>query len=155
MRKGFTLVEVLISLSILGLLFGLGSVNFRDYARRQQLVSAARNLKGELRLVQIKASAGEKPSSCSSTNILSSYSFIIYANSYRIVANCSPGIIANIKTESLINGISMESNVNPILFKVLGQGTNISPVTPAVITLKQTGTNNEITVTVTAGGEIK
>jgi len=156
MRKAFTLIEVLISLSILGLLFGLGSVNFRDYSRRQQLVSAARNFKGELRLIQAKASAGEKPGSCSSTNTLSSYSFKrVNSTSYQILADCLGSRSVVIKTENLPDGITMTSTQNIISFKVLGQGTNVPQGRNAVITFTQVGTGNPATVTVTQGGEIK
>ncbi|MEK7061248.1 MAG: prepilin-type N-terminal cleavage/methylation domain-containing protein [Patescibacteria group bacterium] len=157
MRKGFTLIEVLISLTIIGLLFGFGFANFRDYSRRQQLLSVARNLKGQIRLVQSKASAGEKPDDikCNGTNTLSSYSFqIVSTTSYRTVANCMGGNVT-IKTENLPDGISMSPTSGIISFKVLGQGTNITAGGSFVITLTQTGTGSTSLVTVTAGGEIK
>ena len=157
MRKGFTLIEVLISLTIIGLLFGFGFANFRDYSRRQQLLSVARNLKGQIRLVQSKASAGEKPDDikCNGTNTLSSYSFqIVSTTSYRTVANCMGGNVT-IKTENLPDGISMSPTSGIISFKVLGQGTNITAGGSFVITLTHTGTGSTSLVTVTAGGEIK
>ena len=157
MIKGFTLIEVLISLTIIGLLFGFGFANFRDYSRRQQLLSVARNLKGQIRLVQSKASAGEKPDDikCNGTNTLSSYSFqIVSTTSYRTVANCMGGNVT-IKTENLPDGISMSPTSGIISFKVLGQGTNITAGGSFVITLTQTGTGSTSLVTVTAGGEIK
>jgi len=154
-RQGFTLIEVLISLTIIGLLFGFGFVSFRDYSRRQQLVSVARTIKGELRLVQSKASAGEKPASCNGANTLSSYSFqIINSISYKVAANCLAGNV-DIKTENLPDGISMSPASGTISFKVLGQGTNITAGGSFVITFTQAGTNNTSLVTVTAGGEIK
>ena len=39
--------------------------------------------------------------------------------------------------------------------KVLGQGTNIASGGSAVVTLTQTGVSSPITITITAGGEIK
>ena len=152
MRKGYTLIEVLVSLTIIGLLFGFGFASFRDFSRRQHLASVARTIKGELRLVQGKASAAEKPAGCN-TKILSSYSFRITPPSlYEVIANCSGGVNVTIKTENLPDGVTMTSTQNTISFKVLGQGiagTNV------IITLTQTGTNNQTTVTVTQGGEIK
>jgi len=157
MTKGYTLIEVLISLTVIGLLFGFGFANFRDFSRRQQLVSVARKIKGELRLVQSKASAGEKPADlkCNGVNTLSSYSFeITDTASYRILANCLGGDVV-IKNETLPEGISMTSTQNTISFKVLGQGNNITQGSDAVITFIQTGTDNSSLVTVTVGGEIK
>ncbi len=155
--KGYTLVEVLVSLTVVGLLFSFGFVSFRDFSRRQQLIGAVRTVKGEIRLVQSKASAGEKPDDvkCNATNTLSSYSFIrINSDSYQVTANCLGGSVV-IKTGSLADGISMTSTQNTISFKVLGQGTNIIAGGNAVITLTQAGTNKTALVTVTSGGEIK
>ena len=147
--KGFTLIEILISLTIIGLLFGFGFANFRDYSQRQQLLSVARNIQGELRLIQGKASAGEKPIGC---DTLSSYSFLINAASYQIAAVCGSGNMI-IKTEDLPSGITLTATGdNPVLFKILGQGIAGEGV---VISLTQTGTSNVTAVTVTKGGEIK
>lgn len=157
-RQGYTLIEVLISLTIIGLLFGFGFASFRDFSRRQHLASVARTIKGELRLVQGKASAAEKPDNvkCSGTNTLSSYSFqIVNSTSYKVTANCLGGNVDIWDVpKSLPDGISMSPTSGTISFKVLGQGTNIVSV-PIVITFTQAGTNNKSYVTVTAGGEIK
>lgn len=147
--QAFTLVEVLISLTVIGLLFSFGFVNFRDFSRRQALSAEARSMNGELRQVQSKAMVGEKPAGCTT---LSSYSFRINATSYQITAVCSNNSYS-VKTVNLSSGISSTvTGDNPINFKVLGQGITGGG---AVITLTQTETGNKATVTVTAGGEIK
>ena len=112
-------------------------------------MGVARSMKGELRLAQGKASAGEKPAGCVT---LSSYSFQISATSYQTAAVCSGGSVP-IKTENLPDGITLSvAGDNPIYFKVLGQGITGAGV---IITLTQTGTGNVTTVTITQGGEIK
>ena len=156
-ESGYTLIEVLVSLTIIGLLFGFGFVSFRDFSRREHLTSVARSIKGEMRLIQSKASAGEKPDdvNCNGANTLSSYSFqIVSATSYQIIANCLGGSVV-IKSASLADDISMASSQNTISFKVLGQGTDIPQGADAIITFTQAGTNNVTIVTVTSGGEIK
>ena len=152
MRKGFTLVEVLVSLTVIGLLFGFGFANFRDFSRRQAVASTGRMVIADLRLAQSKALSGEKPSSC--TGNLSTYNFVISTDSYWIDAVCS-GASVTTKTQPLPSGISMTSTQNTISFKVLGQGTNITAGGSVVITLTQAGTNNTSSVTVTSGGEVK
>lgn len=157
MRKGFTLVEILISLTVVGLLFGFGFVNFRDFSRRQQVLGEARAVAGELRLAQSKATVGEKPADvkCTGVNTLSSYGFqILDASSYKIVANCSGGSV-DIKSGSISDDIFISPTSGTVLFKVLGEGTNIVAGESFVITLTQTWTLNSQTVTVNAGGEIK
>lgn len=150
--KGYTLVEILVSLTVIGLLFGFGFASFRDFSRRQAVASAGRMVIADLRLAQSKALSGEKP--C--TGNLSTYDFtVISTTSYQINAVCS-GIVVNnviVKTQPLPSGILISSAPsNTISFKVLGQGISGSGVT---ITLSQTGTTNISTVTVSVGGEIK
>ncbi len=145
------------ALTIIGLIFGIGYVSFRDFSRRQALLGTTRSIKGDLRLAQEQATSGEKPDDfrCDSPNSLSGYSFNrVSANSYSLMAQCSGGNVVS-KEVNLPSDISLASNQNPIVFKVLGQGTDVPQATPAVITLTQAGTANTATITISASGEIK
>ena len=155
--KGYSLVEVLVSLAIVGLLFTFGFASFRDFSRRQHLISVARTIRGELRSIQSKATSGEKPTNaeCSGTNTLITFNFqVVSLTSYQVVAVCSGGSVT-VKSVTLPSDTTMSSNQNTISFKVLGQGTNVSAGSGAIITLTQVGTANTTTVTVTSGGEVK
>ena len=159
LTKAFTLIEILIAISIMGLVFGVGYASFRGFSRRQSLISFARKIKGDLSLARQKAMAGEKPESlsCNSPNTLSGYNFRLVSNTnYVLEAVCSGGIVAvEGKDIDAPGGVSMSyPSPNPIVFKVLGSGTNIVS-SDAQITLTQTGTGNTISVYVTKGGEIK
>ena len=156
-RLGYSLVEVLVSLAIVGLLFTFGFASFRDFSRRQHLISVARSIKGELRLIQAKAISGEKPEEveCTGVNTLITFNFqIVNPSTYQVVAVCSGGSVTT-KTETISDDTTMASSQNPISFKVLGQGTNVSAGAGAIITFTQVGTNSTATVTVTEGGEVK
>lgn len=72
-KKGFTLVEILVAIGIMSLIIGIGGISYRDYSNRQQVTSAAREIRSALRLAQTRAFSGEKPSGCNG-NLLS-YSF--------------------------------------------------------------------------------
>lgn len=156
--KGYTLIEILVGLTIIALLFGFGYVSFRDFARRQSINGFAKSVQGDLRLAQSRALSGEKPDDafCNTPNLLNTYDFKVYSNSeYKIEVSCSGGVITekdvNLPADILISTPS----VNPIRFKVLGQGTNIDSSEDVVVILTQSGTNNIATITITAGGEIK
>lgn len=140
------------SLTVIGLLFGFGFVSFRDFSRRQAVISAGRSVIGDLRLAQQKALSGEKL--C--TGNLSTYDFtVINTTSYQIKAVCSGAGSSSVivKTQSLPSGILISSTPgNTVSFKVLGQGMAGPGVT---IMLSQTGTTNISTITVSGGGEIK
>jgi prepilin-type N-terminal cleavage/methylation domain-containing protein len=167
--KGYTLIEILVGLAIIGLLFSFGFVSFRDYSRRQALAGAVKEVQGDLRLAQEDASAGLKPDdiNCNYDPItlagrfLNGYDFTVLSQSdpaeYEIRASCSGGNAASpTKDVTLASGITISvPSPTPILFKVLGQGTNIPGGTSAVITLSLIGLTDTATVTIGSGGEIQ
>lgn len=157
--KGYTLIEILITLTIIGLIFTFGYVNFREFSQRQALTGVARSIKGDLRLAQEWALAGNKPATANCTpnppNLLNGYYFRRNSSTnYIIEANCSGGTPSQVKSVDMPTDIVLTSfSVNPILFKVLGEGTNITG--SATITLTQTSTGNTRVITISQGGEIK
>lgn len=150
----FTLVELLVVLSISGIVMGIGFAGFRQYSQRQVLIAAAREVRGDLRLLQEKAISGEK--TC--TGRLDGYRFAILSGNtqYSMTELCS-GIGYNNKNKSIASGFTITATQEPILFKVLGQGTDIDiQVSPSsTITLTQTATGKTIPITVSANGSIE
>jgi len=61
MRRGFTLIEVLIVIVILGIIMAVGSVQFREFERRQAVVAAKRQVLADVRAAQADAASGRKP----------------------------------------------------------------------------------------------
>jgi len=157
LNSGYTFIEILVALTIVSLIFGIGYVSFRDFSRRQALQGVVRSIRGDLRLAQEEAISGQKPLDifCNSPNTLSGYYFdLITPNNYRLVAQCSGGNVTS-KDVTVAADISIAVSQDPIVFKVLGQGTNVPQATPAVITLTQAGTANTAIITITSTGEIK
>ncbi len=154
-KKGYTLIEILIVLVIMGLLFAAGYANYRDFSRRQQVISAMRALRSDLRLAQEQAIEGKKPPGCT---ILNGYKFSVQSpNLYEIDASCTSGDIM-VRTIPVPTGITISTPYpNPIIFNILGTGTNI-PTTPpgrTVLGLTQTLTGNFRSIIIYATGEIK
>jgi prepilin-type N-terminal cleavage/methylation domain-containing protein len=158
--KGYTLIEILVGLTIIAILFFVGYVNFRDFSRRQAISGAGKLLQGDLRIAQQLALSGQKPTdaNCAGTNNLNGYFFEISLSrtEYKIYASCSAGASAEItKTVTLPSGVTASyPSPNPILFKVLGQGTNLTNES-ATITLTQDATANTFVVTIGVGGDIR
>jgi len=151
-EHAYTLIEILVSLTIIGLIFGVGYISFREFARRQALAGAARSLRGNLRLAQEQALAGKKPIGCT---VLDGYRFSTVSESvYSIMAGCSNGNFSIGKNSvSFPIGVTMNPVPGDILFKVLGQGTDLG--SDVEVNLVQEVTGNTIKVTITTGGEIK
>jgi len=154
-NSGFTLVEILVSLTIIGLVFGFGFVGFREFSRRQSLQGAKRKLLGDLRLAQQQALSGKKPASieCSNPNTLNGFDFeVISQSDYRVRANCTGGNV-EVKSVELTEEVSITASTPIITFKILGKGTTLPA--DATITLTQLGSGNTLDVLVSMGGEIK
>jgi len=157
--KGYTLIEILVGLSILSLLFAIGYASYREFSRRQILIGTARTIRGDLRLAQELSLSGKKPGGCS---VLDGYNFLVVPpTGYEIRALC--GVTTYLeKGGSLVGqGVTL-SNLSPdltpsntITFKTLGEGTNIPAGTSTTLTITQTTTGTTTDVVVTSGGEIK
>ncbi len=162
-KKGYTLIEILVGLTIIGLLFSFGFASFRDFSRRQGLAGTVKSVQGNLRLAQELALAGQKPENALCTGsgrILDKYSFnVVSLLQYRIEAECSDALgsyVVVVKEANLPSDVSISTPTpNPIEFKVLGHGNNIIEGGTATITLTQAGTGSQTAITITAGGEIK
>lgn len=159
-QKGYTLIEILVGLTIVGILFAVGYVNFRDFSRRQALAGAAKILQGDIRLAQQQALSGQKPDDpkCNDPNILNGFNFdVISSGEYKIYANCTGGNVSEATKDVVLpsNILITKPVPNPIIFKVLGSGTNIPDGTPATITLTQANTGNTLSITIGSGGEVQ
>lgn len=156
--KGYTLIELLVSMTIIAIVFTIGLVSFRDFSRRQALAGILKSVKADLRLAQQFALTGQKPADCDSSNSLSGYSFKITGDySYDLVANCMNGAASNdvvIKSVDLtVKQVKISPNQGLVKFKVLGQGTNLTA--PLTISLLHdlAGTTGQVIIGI--GGEVK
>lgn len=151
---GYSLIEIIVAVTIISLVFTFGYAGFREYSRRQLLVSAARSLQGELRLAQGYSLSGKKPTGCT---VLDGYRVKISATTYSLVAVCAKINEISINKDDLpiASGVTASATKNIFTFKALGQGTDMGVGTSSVITLTQTATGRTQTITVSASGEIK
>lgn len=155
MRKGYTLIELIIVIGIVAIIFTFGYTNFQDYSRQQTLLAAVRTVQTDLKSTQESAIAGNKPSSC--VSYLNGYQFSVDSStSYSISANCTPNVNIAVKQVALPSGITISSpNPNPIFFKALAQGTNIASGGSATIVVTQTLTGKTRTIMIGANGSVQ
>jgi len=147
MRKGFTLIEVLVTVSMVILLSGGVIAAFSTFNENQTLKSTSSEMLSNLRFAQTKAITGDTPSSCSG---LSGYSLTFTADTldyYTIEAVCSGGSIT-VNTVYLPKNVKFLALPSPITFKIMGQGV----VNPTNIDF--CGFNKVYRVTLTVTGEI-
>lgn len=145
---GFTLIEILVGLTITALIFGGGYATYRDFVRREALNSAYDELATNLNLAKQRALSGEKPAGCTAT--LSGYEVRFAQDQYSVVAVCG-STRTTVKDVRLPEGVTVSGQT--ILYKVLGTGTNLGEET--TITLEQSGTGETRETTVTVEGTIR
>jgi prepilin-type N-terminal cleavage/methylation domain-containing protein len=159
-HKGYSLIEILVVLAVLGILFAAGYANFRDFTRRQAISNSAKEVMGDLRQAQQMALSGQKPANanCIGVYVLNGFNFrVVSSTQYEIRPNCSgPNPPPVTKTVTLPAGVIIASpypNPNPILFKVLGAGTNIGNST--TLNLRQSVSGATQIITITSGGRVQ
>ena len=87
---GFTVIELLVAVVISGLLVVSGLVSYKSLGEKQKVKQAGTSFQTNLKLIQQKALAGEKPTICGS-NSLSGYNVSRQSSgSYAVEAIC-PG----------------------------------------------------------------
>jgi type II secretory pathway pseudopilin PulG len=143
---GFTIIELLIAISVMLLLVGGGMAAFVTFNDKQVILGEARRLQGMLRSAQTKARNGAKPATCTR---LDGYRVFLDVGSQTVreYAVCA-GVNVISSSYNLPTGIGVESQLN-VVFLVLHGGV----VNPSTVTVTSTS-GKEYTFEITQGGEI-
>lgn len=148
-KRGFTIIELLVVLVVMSILFTFGYANYRGYSRRQQFISSLRKIEGAVRTAQSLATSGVKGSNCDRLN---GYQFSIdkESNTYSIRSSCVNNINTDV-SEVLDSNINIANDMS-VLFKVLGRGTDLAG--PQVVTLTHLQTGQTGIITISASGNV-
>jgi len=153
-NSGFTILELLVVLLVLGILLGTGVAGYRDFSRRQNVANAKRQIETGLRFAQSEASAGKR-GTCSGD--FEGYKFHMYGSYYEIFITCSLGDEL-VKHEDLDSSVAVAiSGQNPFIFLALAGGTDIPPIPPGSPTVfditSESGGNS--TISINSQGQIQ
>lgn len=94
-RKGFSLIELLIASSIILIITGLAISNYGSFADTQRVRQAGKTLQNNLRFIQNRAIASVKPKECDHNNPMLAYRVSFTETSYTYVPVCSNGVPPN------------------------------------------------------------
>ncbi len=134
--KGFTLIELIVTITIVLLLSGGAIVQYNAFTDNQRLKQAALTLKSNFRFAQSKAASGTKPASGCSELVGWDVRFSS-STSYEIQAQCTPqGSVGEITVATLPAGITFSPVPATITFRVLNQGVRTNPTVTLVGRLK-------------------
>lgn len=148
-ESAYTLIELLVGMTVIVIVFTVGYASFREFSRRQALTGVVKRLVADLRYTQQLALTGEKPTTGTCTT-LEGYSFVPASGGYTIWANCSDG---DIEDKSYVFDTDVSLSGGPVRFKILGQGTDLG--SEQIFTLTHNATGGTATVTVGKDGEIE
>lgn len=155
-RSGFTLIEILVVVSVSMIMVGIGLAQYSQFREEQGLLRAANKFATELREVQQRADVGKRET-CKGIigQQLSQYAVQRASEiSAIIVESC----INPIKNETLStpiylsDGITFATHSFSFIFPVLSQNTDVG-INPKVI-LKSTTGRYCVEVTLNAGRDI-
>lgn len=142
--NGFTLIEILVSTSIIVLISGASLAAFISYLGRSQAQSDASAVANRLRTVQTKATAVEIPTGCTS---VTSYTVSLANSNLTVVANCpGAGSVALANLSLTLAKSSFSSNTSVTFYS---RNVSASPLTVGVC-----GNNHLFEVTVNEGANV-
>lgn len=157
-QLGYTLIEILVVMTITGILFTVGYAQFREFSRRQLLTSARRQVEGDLRFAQELAQGNRKPESCDNNDPLLGYTvtFDTSSETYTISPDCTNATSDDDRVRQMPNGTQIQSaSPTTVQFKPLGQGTDLSPSGMTITLTLTANTSYSTTLNVSPGGEVQ
>jgi prepilin-type N-terminal cleavage/methylation domain-containing protein len=131
--KGFTLIELLVVIGITALLVGGGLAAYSRFNERQQVKGVGTGLYNDIRLIQGRALAQEKPEVCESggefEGPLERFSLTFSSiDSYAITAWCGGEEVDLGIQRQLPNGVTAVEGTQ-VHFFVLGRGSTSQEIT--------------------------
>jgi prepilin-type N-terminal cleavage/methylation domain-containing protein len=169
MKNGFTLLEILLSMSLITGMLGVVMVNYRQANNKQAVQGAINRFRQTVETAKSNAMNGKKDTNICGSGVsarpLDGWAVSFTANSYSLFGVCDvPG--RRVKFPAVVHAIVLPSGINigssstlpqidaigrAVEFRPIGQGTNL--VVPAV-TFTISGTGGTGQVQVTRKGEI-
>lgn len=147
-QLGFTLIELMVAVTIMVLLFGSGIVSYLRFNDNQTVITTGQQIQLMLRTAQKKARVGDKPAGCGT---LQGYQLSGSTVPYAVMqldAVCDSGTLIHSDQYTMPNKVTLQQSL-ATTFKVLTGGTD-QPGTIVVV-----GSNGTTyTFAVGAGGDI-
>lgn len=143
--RGFTLIEIIVSVAILLLLSGVFIANYNGFSNSQTVRQSALDLMANLQAARTSASAGVKPSGC---DTLVGYTVNFTSSAYTAQALCQTGAVGEIRTYTLPAGVTFSPIPQSFTFYALSRGASAGQ------TLGIVGNGVTMNVTVSTSGVV-
>ena len=124
MKKGFSLIEILVSITILAIMSTVGIASYRNTARNQALLADVDQIIQILNIAKTNVNSGKKVS-CSSS--LAAWQVSFLGSSYKLQEVCVVGPLSDYATYNLSS--KNTTNITTITFYPLGKGATAGTIT--------------------------
>ena len=157
--SGYTIIEIIVSISILIIIFTLAQAGYRQFILNRSLDSVREGVISELKLAQEYAISGRVPLNCDNIAgivFTSHYDVDPDLNTIVILADCDiDQPIKTVRLSTYARNVRFGAPFSAIVFRPLGTGTNITPGSTRTISLYQITTGTTKNILVSSGGEIR
>lgn len=148
MQKAFTLIELIVVFSVIGILTGLSIVSYSSYSNSRSFTTAVADVASMLNTAKSKALSQVKPTQCTGKTLIG-YEVVLNAATsvYQLQVLCDT-------TASVIVGQTLPSNVtfaNSSATTTLFNVTTATVANQKTITINGYGKTKKITVTSIGG----
>lgn len=150
-QRGFTLIEMVVVVSIIVVTTGVALANFTRFNDRQQVLTTTDTIKTLIRSAQRKAQAQDTPAACTGSNPLQAYRVYITSSQLLMGANCGDkngldednppdgedvniALIGDIQQFQIPSGLTVHTNFD-VRFWVLYGGVEI--IDDAVVSISK------------------
>jgi prepilin-type N-terminal cleavage/methylation domain-containing protein len=141
-NKGFTLIELMVTISVSLALFGVVVVGFNHFLATRKLENTQRELKSELRLVRSKAMNGEKPATgCDS---LLGYSVRIESGTVEYAPVCDSGTKTYVAIGLTEEGVDL--SMSPASFEFQSISGSLAEEDLVTVSVSYQSTTNQIQI---------
>lgn len=142
-QKGFTLIELIVVFSVVGLISVLGIASFVEYSRTQAVATAAAEVETVLQTARSRATSQIKPSSCEDKQLEGYQVVVTSTTAYELQVVCN-GIDYTVDARTLGENLSF-SSLPTFYFHILSAGVSGA----GVLEIDGYGKTKSITVTTT------
>jgi prepilin-type N-terminal cleavage/methylation domain-containing protein len=153
MKHGFSLIELIVSVSVIMLITGGVISSYNSYNDKQKIRQAALTVKSHLRLAQASASGSRIPTSSTCSDFIG-FTVSGTGTSYTIGPECTEGSgYEEAATTNLANGLTLSLSPASFTFYPLSQGVSSEATMTiaserigytCVVTITRIGSVNEI-----------
>lgn len=121
-NSGFSFIEILVTVSIMGILLTIVLANFGSFNKSKRLTEATGDLMVNLRSASTKAFSGDRP--CAAGETFGGYQVsYLSTSSYQVAALCD-GDETLISTHEVANGVNFSGSWADFIFLPLDKGVD-------------------------------